>query len=78
MPIVRDFLEVFSEYLLGLPPDREIEFVIELVSSTTLISKAPYKMTPAKLKELKTQLQKLLDKKFIQPSYSPWGAPNFL
>ena len=64
VPVVRDFLEVFPKDLLGLPPDREIEFV------TTPISKAPYIMTPAELNELKTQLQELLDKKFIEPSYS--------
>ena len=53
VPIVRDFLEVFPEDLLGLPPDREIKFVIELVPSTTPISQAPYRMALAKLKELK-------------------------
>ena len=75
MLIVRDFLEVFPEDLPGLPPNREIEFVIELVLGTSPISKAPYRMVPTELKELKTQLQELLDKKFIRPSHSPWGAP---
>ena len=68
-------MEIFLEDLPGLPPDRKIEFVIELVLRTTPISKAPYRMALTKLKELKTQLQELLDKKFIRPSYSPWGAP---
>ena len=54
MPIVRDFLEVFQEDLLGLPPDREIGFVIELVPGTATISKASNRMAPAELKELKT------------------------
>ena len=49
--------------------------MIELVPSTTLISKAPYWMTPAELAKLKTQLQELLDNRLIQPSVSPWGAP---
>ena len=59
----------------GLPPDREIEFAIELVPGTTPISKAPYRMAPAELAELKKQLQQLLDKGLIQPSVSRWGAP---
>ena len=54
MPIVKDFLEVFPENLPGLPPDREIEFVIELVPGTASIYKAPCKMAPVELKELKT------------------------
>ncbi|KAL5574406.1 hypothetical protein UlMin_024003 [Ulmus minor] len=76
--VVKNFLEVFPEDLPGLPPDREIEFEIELLLGTSPISKAPYWMAPAELKELKEQLQELLDKKFIRPSYSPWGAPVLL
>ncbi|XP_057960665.1 uncharacterized protein LOC131152809 [Malania oleifera] len=75
IPVVRDFPDVFPEDLPGLPPDREVEFVIDLVPGTTPISKAPYRMAPAELKELKEQLQELLDKGFIWPSVSPWGAP---
>ena len=75
VPIIRDFLEVSPKDLPGLSPDREIEFVIELVLGIAPISKAPYKMAPAELKELKTQLQELLDKKFIRPSYSSLRAP---
>ena len=66
---------MFPEKLLGLPPDQEIEFKIELLPRTLPISKAPYRMAPTDLKELKQQLQESLDKKFIRPSYSPWGAP---
>ncbi|KAH9722972.1 Endonuclease [Citrus sinensis] len=75
IPIVREFIDVFPEELPGLPLEREIEFTIELVSGTTPISKAPYRMAPIELKELKVQLQELLDKGFIRPSVSPWGAP---
>ncbi|KAL5540688.1 hypothetical protein UlMin_043340 [Ulmus minor] len=66
--VVRNFLEVFPEDLPGLPPDREIEFEIELLPGTSPISKAPYRMAPAELKELKEQLQELIDKKFIRPT----------
>ena len=73
--VVCKFPDVFTEELLGLPPDREIEFEIELLPGTVPISKAPYQMALVELKELKQQLQELLDKKSIHPSYSPWGAP---
>ena len=75
VPVVREFVEVFPEELPGIPPEREISFEIELMPGTGPISKAPYRMAPAELKELQTQLQELLDKGFIRPSYSPWGAP---
>jgi len=55
----------------GLPPDREIEFAIDLVPGTILISKAPYRMAPVKLAELKVQTQEMLDKGQICPSVSP-------
>ncbi|KAL0549591.1 hypothetical protein IC582_014077 [Cucumis melo] len=74
-PVVRDYLDVFPEELPGLPPHREVEFAIELEPGTVPISRAPYRMAPAELKELKVQLQELLDKGFIRPSVSPWGAP---
>ena len=74
IPVAREYPQVFQE-VPGLPPNREIEFTIELVPGTTPISKAPYRMAPAELMELKTQLQELLDKGLIQPSVSPWGAP---
>ncbi|XP_060965314.1 uncharacterized protein LOC133034278 [Cannabis sativa] len=72
--IVCEFEEVFPKDLPGLPPDREIEFVIELASSTAPISRARYRIAPNELKELKAQLQDLLDKGFIRPSYSPWAT----
>ncbi|XP_075507477.1 uncharacterized protein LOC142544302 [Primulina tabacum] len=75
IPVVRDFPDVFPEELSGTVPDREVEFEINLVPGAAPISKAPYRMAPAELKELKEQLQELLDKKQIRPSVSPWGAP---
>ncbi|KAL4013983.1 hypothetical protein IC575_026168 [Cucumis melo] len=74
-PVVRDYPDVFPEELPGLPPHREVEFANELEPGTVPISRAPYRMAPAELKELKVQLQELLDKGFIRPSVSPWGAP---
>ncbi|KAA0035823.1 gag protease polyprotein [Cucumis melo var. makuwa] len=69
-PVVREYLDVFPNELLGQIPPREIDFTIELEPSTPPISRAPYRMAPAKLKELKVQLQELLDKGFIRPSVS--------
>ena len=68
---MREFPGVFPEDLSGLPPDREIEFSIDLLPGSNPISKAPYRMAPAELRELKAQLQELLDKGFIRPSVSP-------
>ncbi|XP_057744988.1 uncharacterized protein LOC130962844 [Arachis stenosperma] len=76
--MVRDFLEVFPEDIPEFPPQREIEFVIELVPGAGLVSIAPYRMAPIELAELKTQLEELLNKRFIRPSVSPWGAPVLL
>ncbi|KAL0549329.1 hypothetical protein IC582_013810 [Cucumis melo] len=75
VPVVKEFLDVFPDELSGLPPDREIEFTIELLPGTAPISQAPYRMAPSELKELKMQLQELVDKGYIRPSVSPWGAP---
>ena len=75
IPTVREFMDVFPEELPGIPPDREIEFTIDLLPDAAPISKAPYRMAPLELKELKDQLQELLDKGFIRPNVSPWGAP---
>ncbi|KAJ7961990.1 Transposon Ty3-I Gag-Pol polyprotein [Quillaja saponaria] len=78
IPIVREFSNVFPEELPGLSPDREIEFGIDLLPGTQPISIPPYRMAPSELWELKVQLQDLLDKGFIRPSASPWGAPVLL
>ncbi|KAL4377300.1 hypothetical protein GQ457_02G023540 [Hibiscus cannabinus] len=72
---VCDFPRVFPEELPGLPPDREVEFVIETHADSAPVSISPYRMAPKELKELKTQVQELLDRGFIRPSTSPWGAP---
>ncbi|KAA0043063.1 ty3-gypsy retrotransposon protein [Cucumis melo var. makuwa] len=74
-PVVREYPDVFPDELPGLPPPREVDFAIELEPGTAPISRAPYRMAPAELKELKVQLQELLDKGFIRPSVSPWRAP---
>jgi hypothetical protein len=73
--VVCDYPDVFLNELPGMPPDRDIEFAIELQPGTAPISKRPYRMPPAELAELKKQLQELLDKGFIHPSTSPWGCP---
>jgi hypothetical protein len=69
--VVYEYADVFPDELPGMPPDRNIEFAIELQSGTTPISKRPYRMPPAELAELKKQLQELLDKGFILPSTLP-------
>jgi hypothetical protein len=65
---VSEFLDVFPEELPGMPPDREIDFVIELVLGTAIIFKRPYRMSANQLTELKEQLQELLDIGYIRPS----------
>ena len=73
--VVRDFLDVFPDDIPSYPPEREIDFPIDLVPGTTPISLPPYRMASAELKELKTQLQELVDRVFIRSNISPWGAP---
>ncbi|KAI3731639.1 hypothetical protein L1987_62828 [Smallanthus sonchifolius] len=75
IPIVRKFPEVFPEDLPGLPPHRQVEFQIDLTPGAAPIAWAPYRLAPSELQELSTQLQELLDKGFIRPSSSSWGAP---
>ncbi|GJW13325.1 putative reverse transcriptase domain-containing protein [Tanacetum coccineum] len=75
IPVVREFSDVFLEDLLGLPPQRQVEFRIELVAGATPVAKSPYRLAPSEMQELSGQLQELQDKGFIRPSHSPWGAP---
>ena len=75
IPVMKEFLDVFLEDLSGFPPDRKIEFSIDLLPGSSPISKAPYRMAPIELKELKEQLQELLDLGFTRPSVSIWVAP---
>nr|GEY05785.1 putative reverse transcriptase domain-containing protein [Tanacetum cinerariifolium] len=74
VPTVRNFLKVFLEDLPGLPPMRQVEFQIDLVSSVAPVARAPYRLALSELQELSTQLQELYDKGFIILSSSPWGA----
>ena len=73
--VVNVFPDVFPEDLPGLPPEREVEFGIDVIPDTQPISIPPYRMAPDELRELKEQLKDLLEKGFIRPSMSPWGAP---
>jgi hypothetical protein len=73
--VVCEFPDVFTEDLPGLPPERDVEFMIELKPGIAPISRRSYRMPPNELAELKTQLQDLLEKGFIRPSSSPWGCP---
>jgi hypothetical protein len=75
IPVACEFSDVFSEELPGMPPDRDVEFVIELQPGMVPISRRSYKMTPKELAELKVQLNELLDKGYIRPSSSHWGCP---
>ena len=75
IPVVYEFPDVFLEDLLGLPPDRDVEFSIELEPSTAPISRCPYRMALKELAKMKKQLEELLKKGFIRPSSSPWGCP---
>jgi hypothetical protein len=72
--VIREYPNVFPDELPGMPPERAIEFKIKLQSSTALVAKAPYKMLPVEMKELKVQLQGLLDKGYICLSTSPWDC----
>jgi len=74
IPVVREFEDVFRD-IFDLLPQREIDFCIELIPGTAPISKAPYRMAPTEMQELKKQIQELEDLGFIRPSTSPWGAP---
>jgi hypothetical protein len=73
--IIQEYPNVFPDELSGMPPDKAIEFKIELQPGTTPILKRPYLMPPNEMTEMKIQLQELLDKGYIRPSSSPWCCP---
>ncbi|KAI3707648.1 hypothetical protein L6452_26275 [Arctium lappa] len=73
--VVREFSDVFPDNLPGLPPDRQVEFKIDLTPGAAPIARAPYRLASSKMKEMMSQLQDLLEKGFVRPSSSPWGAP---
>jgi hypothetical protein len=73
--VVEEFMNVFPQELPGMPPEREVEFYIDLLLGTAPIAKRPYYMAPTELAELKLQIAELQQKGYIRPSSSPWGAP---
>jgi len=75
IPVLKGFNDVFLEEIPRLPPKRELDFTIELVPGAVPVSKSLYRMNIIELNELKLQLQELIDKKYIRPSVSLWGAP---
>jgi len=78
MFVVQKFMDVFTDEISGLPPKREIKFTIDLIPGPGPVSVSPYRMAPTELAKLKKQLEDLLEKQFIRPSVSPWGAPVLL
>ncbi|XP_073067281.1 uncharacterized protein [Primulina eburnea] len=74
MNVVSEFSSVLPDDVSSIPPDRDVDFSIELMPGTVPISKLPYRLALAKMKDLKDQIQDLLDKGFIRPSFSPWVA----
>ncbi|KAF5786109.1 putative nucleotidyltransferase, Ribonuclease H [Helianthus annuus] len=75
IPVISEYPEVFPEELPGLPPDRQVEFRIDIIPGVAPVARAPYRLAPTEMKELRTQLDDLVAKGFIRPSSSPWGAP---
>jgi len=76
--VVEEYADVFPDEIPELPPSRDVDFTIDLIPEAGPISMALYQMAPAELVELKKQIEDLLEKKFIRPSASPWGAPVLL
>jgi hypothetical protein len=72
--VVEEFMYVFPEELPGMPPEREVEFYIDLIPGTTPIAKRPYRMALTELAELKLQIAELQQNRYIRPSSFPWGA----
>ncbi|GJZ75258.1 hypothetical protein Tco_0639723 [Tanacetum coccineum] len=76
IPVVQDFADVLSEDVLGLPPQRQVEFRIDVIPGATPVEKSPFRLAPSKMQELSGQLQELQDMGFIRPSHSSWGTPT--
>ena len=74
--LVCNYVNVFPDELPGLPPQRVVDFGIELHPGTSPISMNPHRIAPVELQELRVKLQEQLNKGFIRPSTSPWGATN--
>ncbi|XP_022014744.1 uncharacterized protein LOC110914246 [Helianthus annuus] len=75
IPVISEYPGVFPGELPGLLPDRQVEFRIDIIPGAAPVARDPYRLAPTEMKELRTQLDDLLEKGFIQPSSSPWGAP---
>ncbi|GKB54997.1 hypothetical protein Tco_0905750, partial [Tanacetum coccineum] len=75
VPVIRDFPEVIHDDLPGLLPPGQVEFKIDLVPGAAPVARAPYRLAPTEMKEFSKQLKELLEKVFIRPSSSTWGAP---
>jgi hypothetical protein len=75
-PILREYKYVFPEEVLGLPPRRDIDFSIELAPAMVSVSRTPYRISTPELVDLKLQLKEMMEKGYIRPSVSPWGAPT--
>jgi hypothetical protein len=73
--VVSEFPDAFLEELPGMPPERKVEFAIELIPGTTPISKRAYRVSGPELVELKKQILELLGKGYIRPSTLPWAVP---
>lgn len=73
--VLRDYPDIFPKELPGLPPQRQVEFRINLVPGATPSAKSSYRLAPAEMQELSGQLNEVLSKGFIRPNFSPWGAP---
>ena len=73
--MVREFADIFLEELPRMPPERELEFTLELKLGTELIVRIPYHMSTPELQEFRMKLKKLLDLGLIRPCVSPWGVP---
>jgi hypothetical protein len=73
--VVCEYPDIFPDNLPGMPPERDIKFIIDLLPGTAPIAKRPHRISIGELEELKKQLKELLDKQFICPSSSPWGPP---